>query len=605
MNQRVSEMEKKYLFESTWRDGFNCFERVYDTLLNRSIKRLIDLPAEWYEPHSKGLYESILDANIKLDKKQGRARDGRDQYGFTDPMFRNIRENYWQHSYNQKPRIWYLDIETRSGRSYKNLGIGELVIKNTKTQKEQKLPVREIQELFYNTGEGNFQYLDEGTKQFKPLSSNFYMQRNKGFPQPNLALEEVSMIQIFDSELDQVIMIGLKEWKHREDYEHLMEYPLKYIVADNEIHLFEIYNNLFSKLNPLVIYAWNGDSFDFPYLHNRMKNLGIDQNAMSNYGEVKYSEGEWQGRTEYKIETPGHYYIDMIDSYKHHVKSPRSSYALDNIAEIELKEKKVDHSEYSQFDHFYLGLYNIPENPTPEQENSKIYQLAIKEGVSEEVRELGHSEFCWYSYKDPLLIKKLDDELNFTALMINAAQRMGVRLIDSFGTVRPWSQYIANIALKNNQVLPPREDHPHPKVVGGHVMDPVHGKKKWVISADVNSMYPLLGMVAANMSPETFVDVANMPAELRDIVLAYFNGQDEGPKLDYNEDIWERLTELLKKYNVSLGINGVAFSNDKIGLIPSLVSEIYTNRKKTRVIEGNYRSRKMLIEKILHSKRTI
>lgn len=592
------------LFEAAWREGFEYFERVHDEVLGRSVKRMIDLPFEWYEPHTKGLYQSIQDPTLRFEKKQGRSKDGRGHFGFTDPIYRNIRENYWLKSYNKAPRIWYLDIETRSGRSYKNLGMGDLKIRNIKTQKEHTMPVKEIQDLFFDLGENSFEFYDVKAQAFRPLRNNFYMQRNKGFPVPNKARESVSVIQIFDSELNEVIMIGLREWKHKEAYEHLMEYPVKYIVAKDEMDLFTIYNKLFAGLNPLFIYAWNGDGFDFPYLHNRMKNLGIDPNLMSNYGEVKYTEREWQGRLEYKIETPGHYYLDLMVVYKHFIKKPRSSYTLDNIAEVELGENKVEHSEYSQFDHFYLGLYNIPENPTEEQKNSEIYKLAIKDGVTEEVRELGHSEFCWYSYKDPLLIKKIDDKLNFTSLILTSSEKMGVLIPDSFRTVRPWSQYISNVAQSTNQVVPPVGDNPDPNIVGGYCRDPSRGKKKWVMAADVNSMYPLLGMVGFNMSPETFREVSQVPEELRDIVLSYFNDQDEGSRLDYPIEVWDNVSRLLKENKLSMGINGAIFSCEQEGIIPRLILEIYNERKATRVVESQYIDRKMLIEEILHEKRS-
>lgn len=589
------------LFESAWRDGFEFFERVHDPLLNRSVKRKINLPFEWYEPKDNGLYESILDPALRFDKKQGRSADARGKYGSTDPIYRNIRENYWQNNFNKSSRVWYLDIETRSGRSYKNPGIGNITIRNTKTQKCTELSVKECQETFYNMGEEHFQYLDSKSE-FKPLSTNFYMQRNRGFPVPERALEQVSMIQIFDSVLNQVIMIGTREWKHQAKYEHLMEYPVKYIVAKDELNLFEIYLKLFKELDPLILYAWNGLGFDYPYLFNRMKNLGLDTDELSNYGKAKLQETEFMGRIEFKIETPGHYYIDMLDAYKHYIKAPRSSYSLDNIAEIELKENKVDHSEYVQFDHFYLGLYSIPENPTQKQLDSEIYQLAIKDGITEEVRELGHSEFCWYSYKDPLLIKKLDDKLNFTDLIVRTAERMGVLHTDSFGTVRPWSQYIANIALQRSQVLPPTQDHDQPNVVGGYVKDPVRGRHKWVLSADVASMYPLLGMTAFNMSPETLRDLSQVSPGLRDIILSYFNDQNEGKLLDYSNEIWDATREELIQNNLNLGINGALFTKESTGIIPELVLDIYNSRKSTRKVEGQYKDRKILLQKIIHDK---
>jgi hypothetical protein len=109
------------LFEATWREKYECFERYFDTQLNRSCKRKISAPAEWYEESPRGNYTSILDASIKLDRKQGLAKDGREHYGFIDPMYRNIRDTYWnKDAYNTNSRVWYLDIETRSGKAYKH-----------------------------------------------------------------------------------------------------------------------------------------------------------------------------------------------------------------------------------------------------------------------------------------------------------------------------------------------------------------------------------------------------------------------------------------------------------------------------------------------------
>lgn len=529
------------LFESSWREGYEFYERYYDTNLQRSIKQQIKLPYEWYEPSSKGLYTYILDPTIKLDKKQGNAKQGRDHYGFLDPMYRNIRDNYWnQDKYQMKPRVFYLDIETRVG------------------------------------------------------------QNSTGFPSPDKAAEQISMIQIFDSETEQVIMLGLRAWKHRNDYEKLFDFPLKYIHCKDEFELIETYLQIFKKCDPLIVYAWNGEGFDFPYIYNRMKKLGFDTSRLSNYGGATLKQTEFQGNIEFTLNVDGHYYMDLMEVYKKFTFAPRASYSLDNISEIEIKEKKVQHTEYVGFDDFYTGNYIIPSNPTEEQKNSKIYQEAIKNGINDEVRELAHSEFCYYSYKDPLLIYKIDKKLNFTKLMLMITEKMGVTLGDAMGTVKPWSQYILNKSMLNNQVMPMKQEFDNPDVIGGYVRDPQRGLHNWVLSADVNSMYPLLGMVGFNMSPETYIPKRNLPSELRDIVLKYFNDQDEAARLHMDPTIWDATKELLNKHNIALGINGAAFSKDKLGMVPEMVQDIYDARKKAKQTQFKYEKRKVLIQDILN-----
>ena len=498
------------LFEATWRDGFNFYERYYDTHLNRSMQSRINLPYEWYEQSSRGHYTYILDETIVLDKKQGNAKQGRDQYGFLDPMYRNIRDNYWnQDKYNLEPRIWYLDIETRVGTC------------------------------------------------------------STGFPIPEKAAEPISLMQFYDNKAKVMFVLGVREWEKQEEYLSKFDYDVKYIQCKDEVHLLETYLGIFKKLDPLLIYAWNGNGFDYPYIHNRMKNLGMDVNRLSNYGNVSYSENEFQGKVEFRIKFDGHFYIDLMDVYKKFTFAPRPSYALDTIAEIELGENKVDHSNYGSFDDFYVK---------------------------------GHDEFVYYGITDTYLIRRLDEKLNFTVLMNMIAEKMGVQIGDSMGTVKPWSQYILNKSYQNKQVMPPRTENNDPNVVGGYVRDPNKGKHKWVISADVNSMYPLLGMVGFNMSPETFVPKYKLPEQLRDIVLQYFNDQNEEARLDLPKDVWEATTKSLQDNNLALAINGAVFKKDELGMVPEMVQEIYDGRKQAKKKMFEYEQRKILIKEILKEK---
>ncbi len=287
-----------------------------------------------------------------------------------------------------------------------------------------------------------------------------------------------------------------------------------------------------------------------------------------------------------------------MNVYKKFTFHPMQAYKLDVVAEFELKENKVQHTEYSAFDDFYTGKYNIPENPTAEQKESKIYKEAIK-GNWDEVKELAHSEFVYYGIKDTHLIKRIDERKNFTILMLMISEKMGVQYNDALGTVKPWAQFIANRSYQNKQVMPPKQDFDLPDVVGGYVRKPNAGKHKWVLSADVNSMYPLLGMVGFNMSPETYIPIHKLPDDLRDYVLKYFNNQEEEKRFDIPVNDWVETTNLLKKHNLSLGINGGVYSNEKEGMIPELVLDIYFSRKKAKGTMWEYEQRRILINEII------
>lgn len=527
------------LFESAWKDGWDYYERVFNPDTKKSIVRKTDNKWEYYSASSTGIYSYLIDSNIKLTKQLSSSqKDTRDQYGVMDPLYKNIRDNYWsQNKYNLKPRVWYLDIETRA---------------------------------------------------------------TKGFPEPQIADQEITLIQIFDSFSDTVILLGQKEFKHQENYK--FDYKFKYINCGCEVTLLNTYFKLFKELNPLFIYAWNGLGFDYPYMYTRLKNLGMDVNLLSNYGEVKYSHDydKDNDKHTFKLDARGHFYIDMMDVYKKFILSPRDSYSLENIATVELNEHKVDHSEYATFDDFYLGNYILPDNPTEHQKSMPIYKAAMNNDL-ELMRELGHAEFCYYGYKDPVLIYRLDKKLNFTAIMNSIADRMGVMVSDTLGTVKPWSQYLSNVALQMNLIMPPRQEFEKPDIVGGFVKDPTTGLHYWCMSADVNSMYPLLGMVGFNMSPETFIPIFKLSPEMREIVQRFFNDQDESKRFEITKNEWDYIKEIAKRDNVSIGINGAIFDKSKLGIIPRLVQEIYNGRKQAKKTMFKFEQRKVLIKDILHT----
>jgi DNA polymerase elongation subunit (family B) len=154
---------------------------------------------------------------------------------------------------------------------------------------------------------------------------------------------------------------------------------------------------------------------------------------------------------------------------------------------------------------------------------------------------------------------------------------------DALGTLKPWSQYLTRVLLEDNIVMPPEDfDREAEGIVGGYVADPVIGKHKNLLSADISSAYPLLGMVGHNMSPETFIPINRRPQELQDHLNKYYYDQDEARILGYDEQLQQETTKLLKKHNVTLGMNGAVFTKDFEGVIPKVVKGIYKDRKAAK-----------------------
>lgn len=536
------------LFETAFQDKFNYYERYFNTETQKSETESIDNHFEYFIPYSTGEFKLITDQTLNVTRLEGSSKQARGNIGVTSPIYKHIRDKYWRPGdYNLSPRIIYLDIETRA----------------------------------------------------------------LGAPDPKNAPEQIILIQMLDTKTNQVIVLGLRPWEPEPDYEQ--EYPVKYIKCKDEIDLLSTFLKVFKVLNPVIIYAWNGEGFDFPYLYNRLKKLGLDPNKLSNYGQCKldFIEDMRTHRTHYKLTAPGHYYLDSIEVYKKYIFAPRPSYSLDTIAKIEVRSNKVEHEEFPTFDSFYTGdKYTINEEPYKERIREQIRQGYIKQSKlkpgteeynknHEDIIKNIHFQFVYYGVMDVILLRKIDEKLNLSKILVNVAKTMGVLYNDVLGTVKPWSQYISNMAFFENLAMPKMEDHEGDQYEGAFVREPVKGRHKWVMNFDVNSMYPQFSISGFGMSPETLVTKAKMPADLRELVLQYFTDKTDQEILDIPQEVWDKVTPLLKKYNFSLTANGNCFRRDVDGIIPRLTNKIYDGRKIDKKTEARYEERGILIEQIL------
>lgn len=566
------------LFETAYLSDFQCFVRQYDTEARKSSVERVDNRVQYFVPDPNGAFKGFLDPEITYSPKFGTFKDARDAAGACNPVYRAIRERFTSETFNMQPRIWYLDIETRSGERFISSPSTPIYLKRG-TEVIQST-IKEAQDSGY-TG----QYSLNGV-QFSDISTAPFMAKTPSFPKPELALHEVTLVQIFDNKENKIYLLGLKDVDIQELRERGYQFPeVQYVKCRDEVTLLTAFQALFKKLDPLVILAWNGEGFDFPYLYNRMQKLGIP--GLSNYGEPELKDVSTNVRTKFELHSPGHFFMDFMDVYKKFTFTPQASYSLDSIAEFELKQNKVKHNEFLTFDSFYTGdAYQPADEPYSDKLREEIRQAYLKWQSADTSRQrfkhLVDLQFVLYGIFDVVLLKGIDDKLKLLPLMSKISSIMGVLLSDTLRTVKPWSQYIANEAYKRGQVMPSFQDHEDPSIIGGFVKEPIPGKYSWVMNADINSMYPRLCISAFNMSPETYVPLAKAPPELRDAIMIATDGQDEQKMLKLDFSYQKHLTALLQKYRMSLGINGALFRTEELGLIPELVSSIFFERKKMK-----------------------
>lgn len=523
------------LFESVYQHNRVYKQRYFDTDLGRSVFETINEPGEYFVQSNVGGYKYLLDEHIKLKKMIGFPFKSQVKtYGTIDAGYKCIRDKYWK----EKDSAYNM-----------NPRIWYIDIETTA---ESKIDV-------INT------------------------------PQ------ELVLIQIWDSIEKTMIVLGSQPWHYQNKFK--LDYKVKYIEAKNEAHLFETYFHILQQLCPLVILGWNTEGFDYPFMYNRAKKLGLDTNKFAIDGESSLKETIMgNGMTIHKLKAGGVFYMDMLDLYKKYAFKGQPSYALNHVANDELGVGKVDHNEYTTFDGFRTGKgYVFPDEVPTDEYDLMMYNAQVAKD-DELIRKLAWGKFVYYGCEDTKRVHEIDEKIQASVIALAVSSKMGIQFNDVLGTVKPWSQYLADTLYTNNVIMPDVDvDHEEQNhIKGGWVMDPVRGKHKWIVSFDFASLYPSI-MRAYNMSPETIIarkdytpDMIWIAEQLKNTQTG--DEQDEDVFISLGHDILKQIEEKAQKANVCVGANGVFFKKDKQGVIPKLLEMLYNERKEFKKDMSKYKN---------------
>ena len=346
---------------------------------------------------------------------------------------------------------------------------------------------------------------------------------DNGFPEPELANEEMLAITIKNQATKKIIVWGLGEFKNdRED--------VTYINCSDEVELLEEFMTFWTKKYPDVVTGWNTEFFDIPYLINRVsKILGEDRaKEFSPWGLISSRKVYNHGREQQVYDITGIANLDYLQLYRKFTYSNQESYALNHIAFVELGQQKND-NPYETFQDWY----------------TKDYQ-----------------SFVEYNIVDVELVDRLEDKMKLLELLLTMAYEAKVNYEDVFGQVKYWDVLIHNY-LKTKNIVIPQKSHntKSEKYEGSYVKDPQVGQHKWVMSFDLNSLYPHL-IMQYNMSPETLVSGD------------YLKLKDETTYVD--EMLQEVALDIPEKTTITP--NGALYRTDKHGFLPEMMQDIYNDR---------------------------
>jgi len=350
----------------------------------------------------------------------------------------------------------------------------------------------------------------------------------QGFPDVESCVEEILAITIQDYTTKQIVTWGVKPFKNdRKDvtYYHC---PTEYDLLNNFI-------NYWMRDVPDVITGWNIQLYDIPYICKRLRRVHGEKlmKRMSPWGLCSEGEVHIMGRTHTTFDVGGVTQLDYLDLYKKFTYKAQESYRLDYIASVELGQKKLDHSEFDTFKDFYTK---------------------------------GWQKFIEYNIVDVELVDRLEDKMKLIELALTMAYDAKVNYNDVFYQVRMWDNIIYNYLKKRNIVIPPKNKSvKSEKYAGAYVKEPIPGKYDWVVSFDLNSLYPHL-IMQYNISPETLCEARHPTATVAGLL--------------------QKEIEIDGEYAVCA--NGAQYRKDVRGFLPELMEKMYSDRVifKKRMIQA-------------------
>ena len=356
-------------------------------------------------------------------------------------------------------------------------------------------------------------------EQISVTSFDIEVQSDEGFPEPKYADYPITAITTKNNKENVYRTWGCGDYNPAEN--------VLYTKCQNEAALLHKFLDYWKQNYPDIVTGWNSISFDMVYIVNRLRKMyGEDKiKELSPWGHVNEDKGkDYYGNDATTYEILG---ITQLDYKEIFVKftgntlGQQESYSLNNIAHVVLGEGKISYEEQDSLFALYKNDYQ---------------------------------KFIDYNIKDVELIDRLEESLGLITLSLTMAYRGGVNYRDVLGTTKIWDNIIYRMLNKNKVVCPPKEEKSKSSFVGGYVKEPQVGSHEWIVSFDLNSLYPNI-IIQNNMSPETVVD---------------------GLVNTSLEHVLRKQTEIDTTY--ATAPNGARFKKDRQGVIPYVIQKYYEER---------------------------
>ena len=360
--------------------------------------------------------------------------------------------------------------------------------------------------------------VDYSINQMRIFALDIEVQCENGFPDVEAAAEEMLSITIKDMVSKEFFVWAVREFEVPDG--------VKAFIFDTERDMLRNFIEWWVHNTPDILTGWNVNLYDVPYIARRVnRTLGEKwMKSLSPWNRANEREVYVQGRKNYAYDVSGINILDYLDLYRKFTYSNQESYRLDHIAFVELGQRKVDHSEYDNFKDFYTSDWQ---------------------------------KFIEYNIQDVELIDRLEDKMKLLELAITMAYDAKANFEDVYSQVRMWDTIIYNYLSDKNIVVPPRKgSKKDEKYAGAYVKEPKPGRYDWVVSFDLNSLYPHL-IMQYNISPETLWETRHSSASVERIL---------NQEIDFSN------------CKFAVCANGAQYRKDVHGFLPKIMQKIYDER---------------------------
>ena len=459
-------------------------------------------------------------------------------------MFRGIRNGK-----RVRQRIEYspsLYLETKKDSKYKSLkglNLEERKFETIRDARDFLDGWRDVSNAPKIYGQARFEYayitdhypglIDYDFEHVRVAVIDIEVGSENGFPDPYEAIEPITAICI--------------QWVNGKTYVFgCGDYETKgdeiYVKCKDEYDLCKKFVMLWSEDPPDILSGWYMKDFDVPYLVNRFRRIVGEDFAkqLSPWNIIKERKTIINGKQVLYYELLGVSCLDYIDLYKWYAPNGKSqeNYRLETIAQVELGEGKLSYDEYDNLHTLY---------------------------------RLDYQKFIEYNIKDVGLVMRLEEKLKLLELAISLTYDTKSNYDDVFAQTRMWDALTYSYLKEKDIIVPPRIVKDKDMAFeGAYVKEPQVGFHEYVVSFDLNSLYPHL-MMQYNISPETLIEPEEYNNAMRQVI-------SQGVSVD--KLLSKKIDMSSLPEDVVLTPNGQFFSKNIRGFLPQMLEEMYEDRKK-------------------------